>query len=112
MIELNPSTPRDITIVAAGMREWDRREFEASARTSSMTEAALICHFGSVPWAGIALLNGEPVAAFGAAGNPYQPQLRVAWAFGTDRFRKALPAISAEVERWKPQLVAEGVRRI
>jgi hypothetical protein len=112
MIELVASTPRDITIVAAAMREWDRREFEASARTASMTEAALICHYGSGQWARVALLKGEPVAAFGAAGSPYQPQLRIAWAFGTDRLRKAVRAISREVESWKPRLVAEGVGRI
>jgi hypothetical protein len=118
MIELIASTPRDITIVAANMREWDRREFEASARTpafagaSSMTEAALICHYGSIPWARVALVDGEPVAAFGAAGSAYQPQLRLAWAFGTERFRRAVPAISREVESWKPLLVAEGVHRI
>src|SRR5688572_13806061 len=112
MIEIIASTPRDITIVAANMREWDRREFEASARTGSMTEAALICHYGSMPWARVVLLDGEPVAAFGAAASVYQPQLRLAWAFGTERFRRVVPAISREVESWKPRLVAEGVHRI
>jgi hypothetical protein len=112
MIELIPSTPRDITIVAANMREWDRREFEASASYETITQASLICHDGSGPWARVALLNGEPVAAFGAVRNPYQPQLAAAWAFGTRRFRRAVPAITREVESWKPQLVREGVHRI
>lgn len=112
MIELIPSTPRDITIVAANMREWDRREFEASARYMAITEAALYCHFTSLPWAGVALLKGEPVAAFGAAGSALQPQLKAAWAFGTDKFKRVVPAISREVESWKPHLMAEGVHRI
>lgn len=112
MIELIPSTPRDITIVAVGMRDWDRREFEASADYRSITDAALLCHYGSYPYAGIALLDGEPVAAFGAFGNPLMPQLRNAWAFGTDRFRRVVPALSREVNSWKPLLVAEGVHRI
>jgi hypothetical protein len=112
MIELIPSTPRDITIVAAQMREWDRREFEASAAYPSATHAALLCHYGSQPWAAIALLDGDPVAAFGAFGSPLMPQLRTAWAFGTERFRRAVPAITREVESWKPQLVREGVHRI
>lgn len=112
MIELVASTPRDITIVAANMRDWDRREFDASADYPSATAAALLCHYGSMPWAGVALLNGEPVAAFGAFGSPLQPQLRTAWAFGTDKFRRAVPAIGREVESWKPHLVAQGVHRI
>lgn len=112
VIELIPSTPRDITIVAANMREWDRREFEASAVYPSLTHAALLCHHGSGRWAGIALLDGQPVAAFGAFGSPLHPHLRTAWAFGTDRFRRVVPAISGEVQRWKPLLVAEGVHRI
>lgn len=111
-VELIPSSPRDITIVAANMRDWDRREFEASAVHRNLTDAALICHYGSAPWAGIALLDGEPVAAFGAFGSPMLPQLRMAWAFGTSRFRRAVPAISREVESWKPLLMAEGVHRI
>lgn len=111
-IELIPSTPRDITIVAVGMRDWDRREFEASAAYRNITDAAMFCHLTSGPWAGVALLDGEPVAAFGAAGSPFQPQVKVAWAFGTDHFRRAVPAISREVNSWKPLLVAEGVRRI
>lgn len=112
MIELIPSTPRDISIVAVNIREWDRREFEASAAYRSITDAALLCHYGSGQYAGVALLDGDPVAAFGAFGNPLMPQVRTAWAFGTSRFRRAVPAISVEVERWKPYLVAEGVHRI
>lgn len=77
-----------------------------------MTERALFCHYTSMPWAAVALLDGEPVAAFGAAGTPLQPQLRVAWAFGTKRFKRCVPAISGEVNAWKPALMAEGVRRI
>lgn len=111
MIELIPSTPRDITIVAANMRQWDRTELEASA-AGTMTERALFCHYTSFPWACVALLNDEPVAAFGAAGTPLQPQVKVAWAFGTGRFRRVVPAISREVESWKPHLIAEGVHRI
>lgn len=112
LIELIPSNPRDITIVAVGMRDWDRLEFEATAAYRNITDAALFCHYGSGPYAGVALLNGEPVAAFGAVGNPLMPQLRTAWAFGTPRFRKVVPAISREVERWKGLLVEDGVHRI
>lgn len=112
MIELIPSTPRDITIVAAGMRDWDRREFEASAKYRNLTDAALLCHYHSTPWAGVALLDGEPVAAFGALGSPFHPHMKSAWAFGTGRFRRVVPAIGREVESWKPRLVAEGVHRI
>lgn len=94
------------------MRDWDRREFEATADYRNLTDAALLCHYGSMPWAGVALLNDEPVAAFGALGSPLHPQLKMAWAFGTAKFRRAVPAIGREVESWKPHLIAEGVHRI
>lgn len=94
------------------MRDWDRTEFEASAVYRSITEAALFCHYGSGEWARVVLLRGEPVAAFGAVGSPYQPQLMSAWAFGTKRFKRTVPAITAEVNSWKPRLIEQGVRRI
>lgn len=57
-------------------------------------------------------LRGDPIAAFGAAesGNPV---LRHGWAFGTRRFRRAVPCMTRFiVETFGPDLVASGVRRV
>lgn len=111
-VEIIPSTPRDISIVGAQMRAADREEFAASAAYPSLAQAAVFCHAMSDQWSAVVLLRGEPVAAFGAAGSPLQPHMRSAWAFGTDRFKRVVPAITREVEAWKPQLVAAGVHRV
>lgn len=95
------------------MRDWDRVEFEASARFDSMTQAALLCHYASPGWAWVALLDGEPVSAIGIAQSaPWQPQLRSAWAFGTKRFKRSLPALSVLAHGFRERLIAEGVRRV
>ena len=111
-VEIIPSTPRDISIVGMNMRPADRAEFEASAEYPSLSQAAVFCHHVSDRYSAVVLLRGEPVAAFGAAGSPLQPHLRSAWAFGTSKFRRVVPWITREVERWKPILVADGVHRV
>jgi hypothetical protein len=111
-IEIIRSTPRDISIVGINMRAEDRAEFEAGAAYRSASDAALFCHHTSGRWSAVVLLRGEPVAAFGCAGSPLQPQVRAAWAFGTRRFRRVVPWITREVEAWKPHLIAAGVHRV
>ena len=111
-VEIIPSTPRDISIVGMNMRAADRAEFEASAEYPSLAQAAVFCHHVSDRWSAVVLLRGEPVAAYGAAGSSLTPHLRSAWAFGTDKFKRAVPWITREVERWKPMLIEAGVHRV
>lgn len=111
-VEIIPSNPRDISIIGANMREHDRREFEASALFPSMSTAALMCHYASPDWAWVALLDDEPAGAIGIVRNALQPQLGAAWAFGTDRFKRVVPALSVLAATFRNRLVSEGVHRI
>jgi hypothetical protein len=96
------------------MREQDRREIEATVRVSSMTEAAIISHVLSEGTCWTAWIDDQPVSAFGySIVSPLQPQLRTAWAWGTDRFKRTVPAISMFcLEHWPPLLLGNGVIRV
>jgi hypothetical protein len=94
------------------MREWDRREFRATAGNRSMSDAALLCHYASQGFAWVALLDGEPVAAIGVVRSPLMPHLGSAWAFGTQKFKRALPALSRAARAFPGLLIADGVRRV
>ncbi len=113
-VVIMPATLRDIAFVTANLRPEDRREIKASADLASTVEAAVIAYETSKDWSWTVQLSGQPVAAFGVAvTSPLTPHIRAAWAFGTRRFRRAVPAISrfASVE-WPDRLAAENVRRL
>lgn len=113
--EIRPGTLRDICYVASNLRDEDRREVFATAVLSSGSEAGVISFSTSPGWCWTAWLDGQPVAAFGVAlGNPvYQPHIRHGWAYGTDKFKRAVPAITRFcVREWPARLIAEGVRRV
>lgn len=105
---------RDATFIAANMRDADRREVLATANLGSLTEAAALCVLGSHEHAWCAYLNGEPVGCFGVAyGSPMQPHIRSAWAWGTKRFKRVVPAISRFAHRhWPSLLIGQGVNRV
>lgn len=114
-VEIRPGTPRDLCFVASNMREWDRREVSATAVLESMTEAAMLSwHVSGPDWCWTAWLDGQPHAAFGVSvGSHYQPHIRGAWAWGTDRFRRCVPAITRFcVNDWPDRLIGEGVWRV
>ena len=114
-IEIVPGTLRDITYVACNLRPEDSREVFASARLQSGTEAGAISWATSPGWCWTAWLKGQPVAAFGVGlGNPvHQPHIRHAWAYGTDKFKRAAPAITRFcVLEWPARLIGEGVTRV
>lgn len=77
-----------------------------------MSTAALLCHYASPGWAWVALYRGEPAGAIGIVRNALQPQIGAAWAFGTDRFRRVVPALSVLAATFRDRLVADGVHRI
>jgi hypothetical protein len=94
------------------MREWDRKEFEASASLRSITDAALACHYASQGFAWVALLDGEPQGAIGVARSPLQPHLGAAWAFGANRFKRTVPELSRLARMFQEWLIEDGVRRV
>jgi len=113
-VAIVPATLRDIAYVTANLRPQDRREIRASANLASTVEAAVISFETSRDWCWTAQVAGQPVAAFGtAATSPLTPHIRTAWAFGTKRFHRAVPAIGRmALAEWPQRLAGEGVRRL
>lgn len=114
-VEIKAGTLRDICFVAANLREQDKREIFATARLDSGTQAGAASYLSSPNWCWTAWLYGQPVAAFGVSiGNYiYQPHLRYAWAYGTNKFKRATPAITRFcIQEWPERLIAEGVTRV
>lgn len=114
-VEIKDGTLRDICFIAANLRSADREEIYATAAFTSGTDVGAGTFLGSDPdlrWT--AWLDGRPVGAFGfSAHNPYQPNLRSGWAFGTDKFKRVAPAITrfSKVEVPK-RLIPQGVTRV
>jgi hypothetical protein len=113
-VTIVPATLRDIAYVMANLRPQDRREIRASADLTSTVEAAVIAFETSKDWSWTAQIAGQPVAAVGTAETSVlTPHIRTAWAFGTRRFRRAVPAISRfAAAEWPGRLIGEGVRRL
>ena len=113
-VAIAPASLRDVAFVTANLRPRDRTEIFASADIVSLVEAAAIAVETSRDFCWAAKIAGQPVAAFGVAeASPLTPHIRTAWAFGTDRFRRAVPAISRfAMTRWPVRLRMEGVLRL
>lgn len=59
----------------------------------------------------VARIGDDPVAAIGVSR--LAPWLGSAWAFGTDRTRRVIPALTRwGVAEWKNRLIADGFRRV
>ncbi len=113
-VTIAPATLRDVAYVTANLRPRDRTEILASADLTSGVEAAVIAVETSRQFSWTAIVSGQPVAAFGVAETtPLTPHIRTAWAFGTNRFRRAVPAISRFAStHWPARLTSQGVRRL
>lgn len=114
-VQIVPGNLRDITYCAANLREQDRREILATAALDCASQAGWLSWAVSGPeWCWTAQIGGQPVAAFGIGqGNPFQPHMRTAWAFGTDRLKRAVPAITRFCKaEWPNRLIPIGVTRV
>lgn len=112
MVEIRPGTLRDISFVAANLREQDRKEIFATARLESTVQVAALSYYGSHCWT--AWIDDQPHAAFGVSDtSPLTPHLRSAWAWGTKRFKRCVPAITRFVlKEWPPLLFDDGAVRM
>lgn len=114
-VEIKAGTLRDICFVAANLRDQDRREIFATANLHSGTQAGAVSYLSSPDWCWTAWLDGQPVGAFGISlGSPeYQPHLRYAWAYGANKFKRVVPAITRFcINEWPERLIAEGATRV
>jgi len=109
-ITIRPATLRDVTFIAANMRDEDRREIRAVVNESDTVIGAML--FAASPGlAWTAWTDDAPACAFGVSR--LYAGLGSGWAFGSKAMRKVMPAATRFALRTvKPLLIAEGFRRI
>ena len=92
MITVRPGSVRDITYVAANMRDADRREIFCQRADEDVRALAMTMSYVSPVHCYAAFEDCSPIAVFGASEQ--HPNMWTAWAFGTRRLRRAVPAIT------------------
>lgn len=115
MIEIRPATLRDLTYVACNLRPEDRQEVYSFTNLETGTEVGAVTWQMSGPeWSWAVLDGSQPMACFGLCqSSPFTPQIWTAWAWGTPRMKRALPAISRFArETWPELLLPLGVNRV
>ena len=107
---LEDPTFEQVLFIAENMRERDREEIYATRYGEDPAEVARdVMRAGDFKW--IALVDGTPVAAWGAY--PRWPGVWTGWAFGTDDWPKAVRAVTRHVRRFMlPGLYHAGAHRV
>lgn len=114
-VEIIPATFRDLSFIAANLREQDERELSCQWKDWHPANVAYVAHVSTPPdWQWVATLKGQPVAAFGCAQfSATDPDIWQAWGFGTDKMRRAIPAMTRHIlGECRPRLLASSVRRL
>lgn len=113
MIRIQGPTLAHVSYVAANLRLTDQYEFEATLRTGLVPETLVNLVADSIPLSYVALDDGQPVFVYGVLVRPLQPHYGVAWGFGTDRARRAIPAVGRHIQTGLiPTLLAAGLTRV
>lgn len=110
MISIERACSRDVTYVAAHMRDADRREIYCQRADENAHAMAVTMVYTSPVHCYVAFEDGSPVAAFGAG--ELHPNMWTAWAFGTRRIRRAIPAVSRHIrDHMIPAILKAGAHR-
>ena len=111
-VQIVEATQRDLTFVAASLRPEDHRELSCQMPDDMPVEiGAVISAWSGEAW--VAKLDGQPVAAFGAAPMSLPANVLSLWAWGTKRLARAAPAITRFVrDEMAPKWVERGVTRV
>lgn len=109
-VSIQSGNVRDISWLAASMRQSDREEIAATKPEHlSMVEycALFPTNLSWTSW-----IDDQPVGAYGFSQG-WPRHVWSAWAFGTDRFSRSVPQISRHIRlEVIPTLVSMGVRRV
>lgn len=110
-VEIKRATIRDMSFIAASLSDDDHQEIHCQFSNISARDIALVSFHGSPEWAFTAWLDGQPVLAFGLAME--HPRRAYAWAWGTARKGRAIPAATRYLlEVIKPEVLSGGIMRI
>lgn len=112
-VEIRPAVFRDVSFVAAHMRDEDAAEIYCLFPDGSTSLDVAALSYANTEHAYCAWVSGSPVAAFGFSPDTPAGTVCSVWAFGTRAFTRAVPAISRYCTKvLAPRLLAEGVQRI
>lgn len=110
-VDIRPATLRDACYCAANMRPEDRAEIDAVVPLDNPAGVAWQLLESSGDLAFVAYLGNQPVAVFGTA-RLFQ-HVSSGWAYGTNRMRRVLPAMTRHCLGYiAPTLAARGYRRL
>lgn len=110
MISIERACARDVSFVAAHMRDADRREIYCQRADDNARAMAVTMTYTSPVHCYAAFEEGSPVAVFGAG--ELHPNMWTAWAFGTPRMRRAIPAVSRHIRNEMiPAILEAGAYR-
>ena len=111
-IEIREPTLLDITFIGANLRPEDYRETMCQLPAGTRGSTAMAAIYYDLPpgWSWIAYDNGQPVAVFGF--QPMTVSVWSAWALGTRRMTRAIPAITRWCWGQEQRLIDAGVRRL
>lgn len=113
MIAIRPATLRDMTFIAANMRQPDYDEITAAVAIFDRTALGAAMFAASPAYRFCAFIKDEPVCAFGVATDANMPHAGVAWAYGTRRMRRAVPEMTRfGLSVLVPQMMADGLHRV
>jgi len=100
---------RDASYIAANMRAADLAEISCLWKHWDTRALAICAVEHSLPgMAWSVWLKGQPVAAYGFSYvSPFDPDHWQAWAFGTERLKRAVPAMTRHVNSLRDQIAAE-----
>lgn len=108
-VEIVPGTLRDLSFIATNLRPQDQREIYCQLPEGiTPAEIAVLSMMGRT-W--VAVLDGQPIAAFGIV--PIAASVLSLWCWGTPRMTRAVPAITRYVrDELAPEWARLGVTRV
>lgn len=105
---IQPATVRDLSFIAANMREGDRREIGCQFPYWSPEWLAATCYCSEHKW--VASWDGLPVAAFGFAH--LTAVVVQGWSWGSVHYPKAVRGMFRFIPQAEAELRDAGVKRI
>lgn len=111
MIDIRPANLRDVSWIAANLRECDRQEVFSQVREGTRPECIAAASLASSDTAWTAFYRGFPTAAFGFG--EFTQGVLIGWAYGRNGMERCIPAITRFVfTELVPEWLRSDIRRI
>ena len=110
-VDIRPATLRDVTYIAANMREQDWREISCLTNETRLGIGAL-SYLAAPEFTYVAWYRGDPVTAFGISPSAIAT-CWIGWAYGRSLLPRTIPAITRFFRSTLRQRALDvGIRRV